>query len=560
MNLTQKISQMTPKGADLDATDLIEVSTIVGGSYVTKSITGQELIDAIPLPPTGLTVGTTPISSGTIGRVLFQGTGNVLQQSSSLFWDNTNAYLGIGTSAPTTGLELVGAGFKSYIKATALQAQYLINRTATATNIEFVASTHQINFNINNAEAMRLTTTRNVLINTTTDAGFKLDVNGSARALNSLVVYGDGISPATRATLTIQSLGETFSGRLVFSRNNSNWYNQIETIGSGGGVNLGLAINDSGTYSLVTNQGKVFIGNSLTIPTTSTLQVKGAGNTSATTSLLVQNNSSTELFRVRDDGNVGIGTTSPLVSLDIRTSGNSAITPLATAPNTATTLLVGNTGTNGVLALGQNNVGQTWLQGRSRLGDGSSQPILLNPLGGNILIGTTTDAGFRLDVNGTARVSGVLTAAGNYIQYGTNPSVGIGSTNNGNSFVNNGPALLYASANINSTQVYAHNFFTGTFNSTSGVQGLANLTGANFSPTSGTAVFNTINANPTINQTGGANGITRGLYVNPTLTSASDFRAIETTAGRIVFGNLPTSSAGLPTGAIWNDGGTLKIV
>ena len=31
----------------------------------------------------------------------------------------------------------------------------------------------------------------------------------------------------------------------------------------------------------------------------------------------------------------------------------------------------------------------------------------------------------------------------------------------------------------------------------------------------------------TINQTGGANGITRGLYVNPTLTSAVDYRAIE---------------------------------
>jgi len=45
---TQKISQMTPKGADLEATDLIEVSTIESGSYVTRSITGQELIDAIP--------------------------------------------------------------------------------------------------------------------------------------------------------------------------------------------------------------------------------------------------------------------------------------------------------------------------------------------------------------------------------------------------------------------------------------------------------------------------------------------------------------------------------
>ena len=40
----QKISQMTPKGADLEATDLIEVSTLVSGSYVTKSMTGDELV------------------------------------------------------------------------------------------------------------------------------------------------------------------------------------------------------------------------------------------------------------------------------------------------------------------------------------------------------------------------------------------------------------------------------------------------------------------------------------------------------------------------------------
>lgn len=45
---TQKISQMTPKGANLEATDLIEVSTIESGSYVTRSITGQEILDAIP--------------------------------------------------------------------------------------------------------------------------------------------------------------------------------------------------------------------------------------------------------------------------------------------------------------------------------------------------------------------------------------------------------------------------------------------------------------------------------------------------------------------------------
>jgi len=61
---------MTPKGSDLQATDLVEVSTLVGGSYVTKSVTGQDIIDAAaggggvtdittnaPLATTG---GTTP--------------------------------------------------------------------------------------------------------------------------------------------------------------------------------------------------------------------------------------------------------------------------------------------------------------------------------------------------------------------------------------------------------------------------------------------------------------------------------------------------------------------
>lgn len=42
----QKISQMTPKGSNLAATDLIEISELVSGTYQTKSITGQEIIDA----------------------------------------------------------------------------------------------------------------------------------------------------------------------------------------------------------------------------------------------------------------------------------------------------------------------------------------------------------------------------------------------------------------------------------------------------------------------------------------------------------------------------------
>jgi hypothetical protein len=81
-----------------------------------------------------------------------------------------------------------------------------------------------------------------------------------------------------------------------------------------------------------------------------------------------------------------------------------------------------------------------------------------------------------------------------------------------------------------------------------------------FSPTSGSGNINYIEISSEINQTGGANGIARGIFINPTLTSATDYRAIHTTNGKIIFENLPTSSFGLPSGTIYNDGGTLKIV
>jgi hypothetical protein len=48
-----------------------------------------------------------------------------------------------------------------------------------------------------------------------------------------------------------------------------------------------------------------------------------------------------------------------------------------------------------------------------------------------------------------------------------------------------------------------------------------------FSPTSGTGIINTLLINPSINQTGGANGITRGINITPGLTSAANWRSIE---------------------------------
>jgi hypothetical protein len=48
-----------------------------------------------------------------------------------------------------------------------------------------------------------------------------------------------------------------------------------------------------------------------------------------------------------------------------------------------------------------------------------------------------------------------------------------------------------------------------------------------FNPTSGTGALNSFIVQPTINQTGGANGLSRGLYINPNLVSSSDWRSVE---------------------------------
>jgi len=238
MNLTQKISQMTPKGADLAATDLIEVSTLEAGSYVTKSITGQELIDAIPLPPTGLTIGTTPISSGTIGRVLFEGTGNVVQESANLFWDNANTRLGIGTSAPSSTIEVVGTakvttllpttgGFTGSVGTSAVPFanMYAVNYNSPG-NATLIASQSTYLGAGNTFGFVLFQSTRNVLIQnggTFTDAGYRLDVNGSMRvgsANQSLIFTPTATSPILEQNGSVSSRIKCISGTRVIEFEN----------------------------------------------------------------------------------------------------------------------------------------------------------------------------------------------------------------------------------------------------------------------------------------------------------------------------------------------------
>jgi hypothetical protein len=120
----------------------------------------------------------------------------VLQQSGSLFWDNTNVRLGVGTASPvfkldvanTTGVSQIGItsaanslGDINFINSGyglprwTIRGQGAANGSSGVLVFQRLASTN----------VMSLTENMNVLIGTSTDAGFKLDVNGTAR-VNSL--------------------------------------------------------------------------------------------------------------------------------------------------------------------------------------------------------------------------------------------------------------------------------------------------------------------------------------------------------------------------------------
>jgi hypothetical protein len=192
---------------------------------------------------------------------------------------------------------------------------------------------------------------------------------------------------------------------------------------------------------------------------------------------------------------------------------------------------------------------------------------VLQVLSGNVTIGNgTTGLGAKVGIKGSGSTNAttsllVQNSAGQEllrIRDDGNLDLSIGSISVPNASISAGRAFL---TNISTSFLNTTSFASGTTFPRFGLTSDATvyLYSGGYNPTSGSTAFTVFNAQPTINQTGGANGITRGLYINPTLTAAADFRAIQTTAGKIIFGGLPTSSAGLVSGQLWNDAGTLKI-
>ncbi|MFY7885178.1 MAG: hypothetical protein ACOVOV_10090, partial [Dolichospermum sp.] len=244
--------------------------------------------------------------------------------------------------------------------------------------------------------------TGNVLINTTTDAGYKLDVNGSTR------VKGAGTTSATTAFVVQNSLSST-----TFSVRDD-----------------GLVIIPGTTYL----QGFTQIGGVQFYP------VLDGGYTTSSTGRALRvdtsfNNTVSSTYAYQFGAfSLETGTASNI-------NGTSIISTLAPTSGSKTfiTLNVGSTinatGTYSGIVRGilYNPILTSMTGVNHRAIETVTGNVIFGSTSGNVLIGTTTDAGYKLDVNGTARIQGNTTITGS----ATNSLLvkGSGTTSSTNAFV-----------------------------------------------------------------------------------------------------------------------------
>jgi hypothetical protein len=394
-------------------------------------------------------------------------TGSTALGNSLIFDNGTN--VGIGTTSPSAILDVNASNGE--IRSTGTSTNYTqynafitsgVNMRigAFATNNGYLGTTtnHPFTIETNNTQRARFFANGNLLIGSgTTDGGYRLDVSGTARVRESLFLLRSDAAATVEAlkytTANTIDLGNTF--RVIGTNRWQNTVSSTSYIENGYTTKTFVTTNPvNGNFSSydfsASNAYQPGIANPYTqklINGAMTINSTAATNSFHGISISTTDNSASianNIFAVYADatlgtntsanrwagyflgrgyfsGNVGIGNNSigginaASVRLDVRgttwfsadaygqleiipTTGNGGETVIrqyTTPPRNGGDLRIrvdaAVQGGNFIIATNANN---------ERMRVTSS---------GNVLIGTTTDAGFRLDINGTARVQGATT-------------------------------------------------------------------------------------------------------------------------------------------------------
>jgi hypothetical protein len=261
---------------------------------------------------------TNPVTgTGTSGQVAYWSSGSAITGESNLFWDSTNDRLGIATATPTEKLDVTGV-------IRGLMPSDPLSGTVTAKILSFSPSPYGLVFRGYASGVHSIQTQReandsqlfglslqplggNVLIGTTTDAGFKLDVNGTGRFGQTLNLNG------TNPNFDLQNSG---TSRFRLELDGSN-FTYLSTLGAN---NMILRTNSTARLTLDGSTGAATFSSSVqglfykstngTIDTVLSYSSTPAGvvGTTSNHALEFYTNSSPKML-LTTSGNLGLGVT-----------------------------------------------------------------------------------------------------------------------------------------------------------------------------------------------------------------------------------------------------------
>lgn len=259
-----------------------------------------------------------------------------------------------------------------------------------------------------------------------------------------------------------------------------------------------------------------------------------------------------ERMRITSTGNVGIGTSNPLVKFQITQPNGISLPTLGTS--TGGLFIAGDGNQYGLYIGNDGNTGNSWLQAM-RNNTATSYNILLNPVGGNVGIGISSPS-YRLETLATSSSMAAFattSASGGFLQFRYNTSSVFGYIGSGNQLATGSAVTDFAIANDAGNIVFATGgSFTERIRITSGGNVGIGTTSPNF----------TLDVNGRMR----ANGITSSTGSVSSVYSGTAYGIINVTTRGIyyIFAQLPAGTGDVTNYTsmviVLSDGSAAKIV